>query len=77
MEENTSAIVPETPKPERVRIMVRKSGPYRVSGDFDLVDSQGNPVPHGTQISLCRCGQSRNKPFCDGMHNKTGFFTEV
>jgi CDGSH iron-sulfur domain-containing protein 3 len=54
-------------------IKVRENGPYRVSGDFRLVDAQGREIdvtPHlkeGT-IVLCRCGHSKTKPFCDKSH---------
>jgi 3-phenylpropionate/trans-cinnamate dioxygenase ferredoxin subunit len=67
-----------------VTIEVRKNGPYRVYGDVNLVDHEGNevPIPEGkrkvspegkTWISLCRCGESAIKPFCDGTHNHNGF----
>lgn len=47
-------------------------GPYVVRGDFTLLDENGNEVQlHRRTIALCRCGRSRMKPFCDGMH-KTG-----
>ncbi|HVB34413.1 MAG TPA: CDGSH iron-sulfur domain-containing protein [Patescibacteria group bacterium] len=57
------------------RITVRPNGPYRIEGEFELVDSQGKPFGLGgrTAISLCRCGHSSNKPFCDGSHAKVGF----
>jgi CDGSH-type Zn-finger protein len=54
-------------------IKVRDHGPYRVSGDFQLVDAEGRQIdvePHtknGT-IVLCRCGESKTKPFCDQSH---------
>ena len=59
-------------------IKVRENGPYRVSGDFRLVDAQGREIdvaPHeknGT-IVLCRCGQSQTKPFCDQSHKTVCF----
>jgi len=59
-----------------VTIEIRKNGPYRVHGDVTLVDHEGNPVPipeGKTWISLCRCGGSVTKPFCDGTHSKIGF----
>jgi CDGSH-type Zn-finger protein len=67
-----------------VTIEIRKNGPYRVRGDVKLVDHDGNPVliPEGRRkttpegdswISLCRCGGSVVKPFCDGTHSKIGF----
>jgi CDGSH-type Zn-finger protein len=57
-----------------VRIQTLKNGPLEVSGSVDIVDAQGNPKPAAEQpIYLCRCGQSGNKPFCDGSHRKVGF----
>jgi CDGSH-type Zn-finger protein len=60
-------------------IKVRKNGPLVVSGeDFKLSDDAGNAFGLGGRaaISLCRCGQSQNKPFCDGSHNRQGFESE-
>ena len=61
------------------RITVRPNGPYRVEGEIELVDGQGKPFGLGgrTAISLCRCGHSNNKPFCDGSHAKAGFESTV
>ena len=61
-----------------VTITVRKDGPFRVEGDIVLVEHEGNPIPFTHQpgkpwVSLCRCGASATKPFCDGTHNKIGF----
>jgi len=59
-----------------VTITVRENGPYRVEGDdVTVVDWQGvqyhpkNP----RAFSLCRCGASTTKPFCDGTHSRAGF----
>jgi CDGSH-type Zn-finger protein len=61
----------------QVRITIRKNGPYRVEGleNVELVDSEGNryDLTGKAGISLCRCGGSVNKPFCDGTHSKIGF----
>jgi CDGSH-type Zn-finger protein len=58
-----------------VTISVRKNGPFRVEGPVKLVDGDGNAydLTGKLGISLCRCGQSNNKPFCDGSHNGCGF----
>ena len=58
-----------------VTITVRNNGPYRVEGPFRLVDADGNEheVPQGKGVSLCRCGASTRKPFCDGTHSRIGF----
>jgi len=59
----------------QVTITVRNNGPYRVEGPIRLVDADGNeyPLTPGKGISLCRCGASTNKPFCDGTHSTLGF----
>jgi CDGSH-type Zn-finger protein len=61
------------------RITVRKNGSLRVEGDFEIVDAEGRPfgLAGRTQVSLCRCGRSERKPFCDGTHKTCGFASEV
>ena len=61
-----------------VKITIRKNGPYRVEapeGSIELVDAEGNQYDLSGKpaFSLCRCGASINKPFCDGTHSKIGF----
>jgi CDGSH-type Zn-finger protein len=57
-----------------VQIQISENGPYKVTGDVDLLDPAGDPVPtQGGAVFLCRCGGSTNKPFCDGTHSKIGF----
>jgi CDGSH-type Zn-finger protein len=61
-----------------IKITVRKNGPFRVEGAegaIDLVDADGNKYDLAGKpaFSLCRCGGSVNKPFCDGTHSKIGF----
>ena len=57
------------------RIVVRNNGSLKVEGDFELVDEQGNryDLAGRTRISLCRCGHSSKKPFCDHAHRAAGF----
>jgi CDGSH-type Zn-finger protein len=56
-------------------IKIIPNGPYRVSGPTTITDPQGNVVPieEGRAVSLCRCGASVNKPYCDGTHGRIGF----
>lgn len=57
-------------------ITVLSDGPYLIDADgLTVKDQDGNAVPlgPGKQAALCRCGQSANKPFCDGAHKSTGF----
>ena len=56
------------------RITFNANGSIRVEGEFELFDSQGQPIPVAVErVSLCRCGHSANKPFCDGVHKTVGF----
>src|SRR5262249_39299183 len=59
-------------------IEVSKDGPYRITGGLPLEDGEGGPVQRNEgasleHYSLCRCGHSRNKPFCSGRHWDIGF----
>jgi CDGSH-type Zn-finger protein len=58
-----------------VTITVRPNGPLRVEGPIKLIDSDGKQLDLTGKpaVSLCRCGASVNKPFCDGTHSKIGF----
>ena len=58
-----------------VKITIRENGPYWVTGPITLEDANGNPVDISgrERVSLCRCGGSTKKPFCDGTHSKIGF----
>jgi CDGSH-type Zn-finger protein/uncharacterized Fe-S cluster protein YjdI len=48
-------------------------GPLLLNGNFTIVASSGRRAWSGSSAALCRCGQSSNKPFCDGSHKKAGF----
>jgi CDGSH-type Zn-finger protein len=69
------------------KVLIKKDGPYVVSGNLPLskeiiiTDRNGDPVewrkgkqfPNQESYALCRCGQSKNKPYCDGFHTKIDF----
>lgn len=57
------------------KITVRPNGPFIVEGDdVTVADTNGNVFePARRPFSLCRCGASPKKPFCDGSHNRIGF----
>jgi CDGSH-type Zn-finger protein len=69
------------------KIQIAKNGPYLVNGDLPLSEQhivtnaegesleykEGKKFPRKPQYALCRCGQSSNKPFCDGTHAKVQF----
>ncbi|SFG36389.1 CDGSH iron-sulfur domain-containing protein [Pontibacter chinhatensis] len=55
----------------KTKITVNNNGSLRIEGeDFEIVDKDGNVYGLGgrTLVSICRCGLSKNKPFCDGSH---------
>ncbi len=61
-----------------IKITARKNGPYRVEateGEVILLDHEGNQydLTGRPAFSLCRCGGSVSKPFCDGTHSRIGF----
>ncbi|MHC4955217.1 MAG: CDGSH iron-sulfur domain-containing protein [Planctomycetota bacterium] len=60
---------------EKTEISVFANGPLLVKGDLALTDSAGKPydIEGKPSVALCRCGQSANKPFCDGAHKAAGF----
>ncbi len=60
------------------QILASKNGPYRMEGGkITTVDSAGNEVEiERPRVSLCRCGHSATKPFCDGAHRSTGFVAD-
>jgi CDGSH-type Zn-finger protein len=54
----------------KTKITVNNNGSLIIDGDFEIVDKDGNQYGLGgrEKLSLCRCGLSTNKPFCDGAH---------
>ena len=53
---------------EECGIEVSKNGPYYVTGPIELADASWGQGASKTRYALCRCGASKNKPFCDGSH---------
>ena len=60
------------------KLVVGSKGPIRIEGDFEIFDSKGVKFDLGGRaaVSLCRCGASQKKPFCDGAHKGCGFEDE-
>lgn len=58
---------PQEKPPMRNVVRLRENGPLAIHGDFTVA---GHPHIRAT---LCRCGESRSKPYCDGSHNDAGF----
>lgn len=57
------------------KVTVNDHGPIRLEGTFSICDASGKEfgLAGRTVISLCRCGHSANKPFCDGSHARQAF----
>ena len=49
------------------------NGPLRVVGSLEVVSGTGRTCNKVSETHLCRCGQSQNKPYCDGSHKAAGF----
>ena len=54
-------------------VTVTKNGPYAISGGIELLDQKMGDGTSPEHFALCRCGASKNKPFCDGSHWHIGF----
>jgi len=59
--------------PPRNTARLNENGPLVLSGRIRYAAQEGAPPAEFTQVALCRCGGSSNKPFCDGSHAKIGF----
>jgi CDGSH-type Zn-finger protein len=55
---------------DMTKLTINSNGSVKVDGDFEIIDMQGNQygLQGRTIVSICRCGMSANKPFCDGSH---------
>ena len=50
-----------------------ENGPYEVLGNAEIITGTGHRISRTGTTRLCRCGHSKNKPFCDGSHGRVGF----
>jgi CDGSH-type Zn-finger protein/uncharacterized Fe-S cluster protein YjdI len=57
----------------KLSISAIPDGPLIVAGNVTIIAGSGRKAWQGTNIALCRCGASANKPFCDGSHTAAGF----
>ncbi len=60
----------------RVNITPKLNGPLLISGNLEVVSGTGRTINRVTKTVLCRCGNSANKPYCDGAHTRVGFKSE-
>jgi CDGSH-type Zn-finger protein/uncharacterized Fe-S cluster protein YjdI len=68
--------MPSEPRADRggvVDLQPAKDGPLRLVGNIEVISGTGRTLNRATKLFLCRCGQSNNKPYCDGSHKAAGF----
>jgi len=58
---------------QEARFKVFRGGPLEVNGNFEIVNARGEEIETEGPVYFCRCGGSRNKPFCDDTHKKLNF----
>ena len=56
-----------------LRVVPGVDGPLLVEGNLEVLSGTGRAVLRTQKTWLCRCGASKNKPYCDGSHTKVGF----
>lgn len=56
-----------------VEVVPLPNGPLKLAGNVEVVSGTGKTLNRATQLFLCRCGQSKTKPYCDGSHKAAGF----
>ena len=59
--------------PAETNIKIVSNGPLYLSGKIKITDTNGENFTEETRVALCRCGQSKNKPFCDNTHKEIDF----
>jgi hypothetical protein len=72
LDEGSADIEPDLPQQVAVTTEMTSegliAGPLWVTGNILIERSDGQPIETRNRVTLCRCGQSKNKPFCDGTH---------
>ena len=64
---------PLASRSDAVTVTPTVDGPLRIEGPLELVTGTGRTINRVTDVWLCRCGGSGNKPYCDGSHRRNGF----
>ena len=68
---------PEEPFPTENIILITPDGPLYVRGELEITALDGSVLHQDTRVALCRCGASKNKPFCDNVHLQINFHDEA
>jgi len=69
----TGAVEPLAVRDGPLAVTPLRDGPLQLHGNLEICAGTGRTVARVTETRLCRCGQSQNKPFCDGSHAVAGF----
>ena len=60
----------------KLDIRLAPDGPLLVNGPLEIMAGTGRAIDRTTSTALCRCGASKNKPYCDGSHTDAGFTSD-
>jgi len=71
-----ASTAPKVTKAEKLNFSIMRNGPILAEGQFIIIKEDGSEQEIKSITSFCRCGLSKNPPFCDGTHNKEGFFPD-
>jgi CDGSH-type Zn-finger protein len=67
------AAAPDANASTELELTVRPDGPILIQGQTEIRSASDQTIAHASRGALCRCGQSAEKPFCDGAHKACGF----
>lgn len=70
---SNSEKLPEPPPAGKLKIKPAANGPLLLEGPMEIVAGSGRCIARPDKTALCRCGQSKKKPYCDGSHKAAGF----
>ncbi len=59
-----------------LKVSPRKNGPNIINGNVEILSDSGKHIEQRAKLAMCRCGHSKNKPFCDGAHKEIDFEAE-
>lgn len=62
---------------ENTRMYFKPNGSIHVTGTVDFVDAEGKVIRTVTNFKLCRCGHTKNQPFCDSSHRENQWEAEA